>query len=74
MRYSSSSRPTFDWVTHIPYRSVTRHLGGDSEASSWLDRDRHDGGYDPEGVRHRYWNRSSSPVEIVPADAPGYLP
>lgn len=40
----------------------------------WLKIDALHGGYVPEGVRHRYWNRSSSPGELVFAVAPDYLP
>ncbi len=40
----------------------------------WLEIDALDGGYVPEGVSHRYWNRSSSPAELVFAVAPDYLP
>lgn len=39
MSYSPSPRPTYDEPTHIPYRSVTRHLWGDPEAgeiSDWI--------------------------------------
>ncbi len=37
MSYASSPRPTFDQVTHIPYRAVTRHLWGDPEAGEVAD-------------------------------------
>jgi len=37
MSYSPSPRPTFDRTTHIPYRSVTRHLWGDEEAGEVAD-------------------------------------
>lgn len=46
----------------------------DPEGGAWLELGRHDGAYVPHGVRHRYWNRSESPAEIVFAVAPGYLP
>lgn len=39
MSYAPSPRPTFDVPTHIPYRSVTRHLWGEPEAgnvSDWI--------------------------------------
>ncbi len=39
MAYAPSPRPTFDEPTHIPYRSVTRHLWGDEGAgrvSDWI--------------------------------------
>ncbi len=39
MSYAPSPRPNFDIPTHIPYRSVTRHLWGDQEAghvSDWI--------------------------------------
>ncbi len=48
--------------------------GLDPSGSTWLELGQHDGGYIPQGVSHRYWNRSSSPAEIVFAVAPGYLP
>ena len=39
MAYAPSPRPTFAEPTHIPYRSVTRHLWGDDDAgrvSDWI--------------------------------------
>ena len=39
MSYAPSPQPNFNAPTHIPYRSVTRHLWGDSEAgyvSDWI--------------------------------------
>ena len=48
--------------------------GLDPDGSAWLELGLHDGGYVPEGVSHRYWNRSSAPAEIIFAVAPGYLP
>jgi quercetin dioxygenase-like cupin family protein len=46
----------------------------DPDGRTWLELGRHDGAYVPSGVSHRYWNRSSSPAEIVFAVAPEYLP
>lgn len=48
--------------------------GLDPDGATWLELKLHDGGYVPEGVSHRYWNRSSTPAEIVFAVAPEYLP
>jgi quercetin dioxygenase-like cupin family protein len=48
--------------------------GLDDDAPAWLELETNDGAYVPEGVRHRYWNRSGSPAELVFAVAPGYLP
>lgn len=44
------------------------------DAHIWLELDRLDGAYVPEGASHRYWNRSSEPAELIFAVAPDYLP
>ena len=48
--------------------------GLDNDGPAWLELNANDGAYVPEGVRHRYWNRSGAPAELVFAVAPDYLP
>jgi len=46
----------------------------DPVGRTWLEPGPFDGAYAPASVSHQCWNRSSSPVEIILAVAPEYLP